>query len=166
MATKPSWMVCAEKEIGVKEAPGRANNPTVVQYYEDAGHPEIHADEVPWCAAFVGAMLKRGNIKGSDSLMALSYERWGTALKGPVYGCIATKRRKGFPGAGHVMFVVGANKTHIFGLSGNAKDRVGVDAYKRSEITAYRWPANVPVPKDLPPLVTSVAGAEAATKES
>lgn len=143
------WIKEARKLIGTHEGVGPANNKTVVQLYVDAGHKEIEQDAVPWCAAFVGACLERGGIKGTGSLLALSYRMWGTELLKPVYGCVATKTRKG---GGHVFFVVGYNsKTKtVFGLGGNQNDQVSIARFKLSELK-FRWPANIPVTKMVLP---------------
>lgn len=156
----PKWLQLAYKELGVKEGVGKANNPTVVQYFAEAQHPEIKADEVPWCAAFVGAMLKRAGIKSSESLAARSYEKWGQPLNKPILGCIAVKKRPGSSWSGHVGFVVGLTKDSVILLGGNQGDKVSVASFKRKEFTAYRWPANIEVPKNPSPLPSSVAGAE------
>lgn len=150
------WVAQARKLIGVHEGVGPKDNSTVVQLFVDAGHKEIKHDEVPWCAAFVGACLERAGVKGTGSLLALSYRLWGTELLKPVYGCVATKTRKG---GGHVFFVVGYNpKTRtVFGLGGNQNDRVSIAPFKLSELK-FRWPANMPVSKV--PLPASIADAE------
>ena len=46
----------AQEEIGTVEW-AKGNNPKVLAYFKDAGHPEVSTDETAWCAAFVGAML-------------------------------------------------------------------------------------------------------------
>ena len=162
---EPAWLVEARKMIGTVEGAGPKNNPAVVHLYEEAGHPEIRQDEVPWCAAFVGAMLKRAGIKPSGSLAARSYEAWGQPLKAPVFGCIAVKKRPG-GWLGHVGFCVGASASQIILLAGNQHDEVCVAAFPRSQFTAFRWPANVSVPKDLPKLPTTVAGAKEGVSEA
>ena len=156
----PKWLQLAYKEIGVKETPGSQNSKTVVAYFNDAQHPEVKADEVPWCAAFVGAMLKRAGIRSSESLMARSYEKWGQPLNKPILGCIGVKKRPGPGWSGHVGFVVGLTKTTVILLGGNQGDKVSIASFPRSQFTGFRWPANIPVPKDLPALPSSVAGAE------
>lgn len=161
---QPAWLTLAAGENGIAEGAGKKNNPRVVAYYKDAGFPGIKNDAVAWCAAFVGAMLHRAGQKPSGSLAARSYERWGVGIKHPVLGCIATKKR-GSGWQGHVGFVVGASKTEIFLLGGNQSDAVNVAAFKRSDITAYRWPSGVPIPTQ-PNLPTTVAGAKAGVKES
>lgn len=161
---QPAWLTLAAAEIGTEEGAGKKNNPKVVAYYKDAGFPGIKNDAVAWCSAMVGAMLHRAGIKPSGSLAARSYEHWGVGLKAPVLGCIATKKR-GSGWQGHVFFVVGANKTEIFGLGGNQSDAVNIASFKRSEITAYRWPSGVPIPTQ-PSLPTTIAGAKSGVKES
>ncbi|MEZ5776014.1 MAG: hypothetical protein R3D33_15310 [Hyphomicrobiaceae bacterium] len=80
---EPRWLTLARGEIGVAEKPGAADDPRILAYYRDAGHPEIRHDEVAWCAAFVGACLKRSGIAPTGSLMARSYLRWGQPLARP-----------------------------------------------------------------------------------
>lgn len=162
---QPGWLVLAAAELGVKEGPGAANNPRVVQLFADAGFAGIKQDSVAWCAAAVGAMLKRAGFKPSGSLAARSYEAWGVGLKDPVLGCIATKKRGNSTWQGHVGFVVGANRDQIFLLGGNQGDAWSVAAFKRSEFTSFRWPTDVPIPT-ASKLPTTVAGARSGVSEA
>ena len=66
----------AKSEVGTMEW-AEGSNPKVVAYYRDAGFPEVKDDVVAWCAAFVGAMIKRAGGKPSGSLAARSYLKWG-----------------------------------------------------------------------------------------
>jgi uncharacterized protein (TIGR02594 family) len=162
---EPGWLTLARAEIGIREGKGAANNARVVRLFADAGFPGIKQDSVAWCAAAVGAMLARAGHKPSGSLAARSYEAWGVGLIEPVLGCVATKRRGASTWQGHVFFVVGADKTHVFGLGGNQADAWSIAKFKRAEITSYRWPLDVPLPQaaDLP---TSIAGAKAGVSEA
>lgn len=162
---QPGWLTLAAAELGVKEGPGAANNPRVVHLFADAGFAGIRQDSVAWCAAAVGAMLKRAGHKPSGSLAARSYEGWGIGLKDPVLGCVATKRRGNSSWQGHVGFVVGASKDQIFLLGGNQGDAWSVAAFKRSEFTSFRWPADVPIPT-ASKLPTTVAGARSGVSEA
>jgi len=161
---QPAWLTLAVAELGTEEGAGKKNNPKVVAYYKDAGFPGIKNDAVAWCAAFCNAMLHRAGQKTSGSLAARSFESWGVGLKAPVLGCIATKKR-GTGWQGHCFFVTGANKTEVFGIGGNHSDEVSTASFKRSEITAYRWPSGVPIPTQ-PNLPTTIAGAKSGVKES
>lgn len=162
---QPAWLTLAKAETGTREGAGKANNPRVVAYYKDAGFAGVKSDDVAWCAAFVGAMLERAGRKPSGSLAARSYEGWGVGLKEPALGAICTKRRGNSTWQGHVFFVVGADKTHVYGLGGNQSDMVNVASFKRSEVTSYRWPSDVPLPVATK-LPTTIAGARAGVSEA
>lgn len=168
LGREPSWIAIAKTQLGTHEGVGPKDNPKVLQYFVDAAHPEIKHDETAWCAAFVGAMLKRAGIKPSGSLAARSYEAWGQPTPGnkPIFGCIGVKKRPGGGWLGHVGFVVGASATQIILLAGNQGDAVSIAAFPRSQFTAFRWPANLPIPKDLPKLSTTVAGAKEGVSEA
>jgi uncharacterized protein (TIGR02594 family) len=162
---KPGWLILAEALNGLKEGRGAANNPEVVKLFADAGFPGIKTDSTAWCAAYVNGVLERAGHRGSRSLAARSLENWGVGLKEPTLGCIATKKRGNSTWQGHVFFVVGANKDQVFGLGGNQADAVNVATFKRSEITAFRWPADVPLPT-AHKLPTTIAGARSGVSEA
>ena len=140
----PHWYELALAERGVKEAPGKANNAVVQAYYKDSGHPEVVHDGVPWCAAFVGAMLKRAGVTPSGSLLARSYLTWGKKLAQPKRGAIVVLSRGRSSWQGHVAFFEREEKGRIFCLGGNQSDRVSLAAYPRSRLLGFRWPADVP----------------------
>ena len=165
-AIEPAWLTLARTQLGIHEGVGAANNPRVLGYYADAAHPEIRGDDVAWCAAFVGAMLKRSGIKPSGSLAARSYEAWGQPLAKPVLGCVGVKKRPGGGWLGHVGFVVGASAAQIILLAGNQGDAVSIAAFPRAQFTAFRWPANLAIPRDLSKLPTSLADARTNVSEA
>jgi uncharacterized protein (TIGR02594 family) len=162
---EPGWLSLARAELGVREAPGAANNARVVRLFADAGFPGIKTDSTAWCAAAVGAMLARSGHRPSGSLAARSYEAWGVGLAAPALGAIGVKRRAGRGWQGHVGFVVGASKDRIVLLGGNQGDAWSIAAFPRPDFTAYRWPADLPLPRPggLP---TTVAGAKAGVREA
>ena len=141
--TEPLWLLLARGEMGIKEAPGSADNADVVQFYAEAGHPEVKHDSVAWCSAFCGAMLHRAGIKPSGSLMARSYLHWGQKLDAPKVGCVAVLWR-GSPDAdtGHVGFVTEAGGDFIKLLGGNQGDAVSIETFPRSRVLGFRWPEN------------------------
>lgn len=150
---EPSWIIEARKMIGTHETLGNKDNPEVVKLFQDAGHSEVVHDETPWCAAFVGAMLKRSGHSGTGSLWALDYEKWGQKLNDLAVGAIATKKRKNEAGkiiGGHVFFVVGWEHDNVYALGGNQQDSVSIQEYPRSVITALRWPIDAPLPNQQP----------------
>ncbi len=141
---QPAWLAAAWAEFGVREIPGTSDSADVLSYYKEAGHPAIKHDEIAWCAAFAGAMLKRADIAGTGSLLARSYLRWGVPVDAPKLGAIAVLERGSDPGAGHVGFLVGAATKRIFLLGGNQGDAVSVAAFDRARLIGCRWPSSGP----------------------
>jgi uncharacterized protein (TIGR02594 family) len=153
MSVKPSWLVEAEKYIGLKEISGPKNNSTVVDFWKRIHLSGISNDEVPWCSAFVGAVLENVGMKSTRSGLAKSYLNWGIALKTPVLGCIVVFTRKG---GGHVGFVVGKDKNgNLYVLGGNQSDAVNIKLFKTDNVVGYRWPSVDIKSTDLPVLVSA-----------
>lgn len=160
---EPAWMTLAKAEIGTLEVKGSKHNPKIVGYFKDACHGEIKDDETAWCAAFVGAMLRRVGVEPNNKLGARTYETWGERLDAPVYGCVGVKKRAGGQGwQGHVGFVVAANPTTVWMLGGNQSDSVSIAPFSRWQFTAFRWPEGVPQSDvKLPTTAPGKAGSEA-----
>ena len=120
----------ASKELGTWEFKGAENNPVVLEYYSDAGHPQVKQDSVPWCAAFVGAILARMDLPATNSLLARSYLDWGTEVRltDAVEGDVVVVKRGNSTWQGHVGFYAGATKQSVKILGGNQGD-----LFKRAE---------------------------------
>ena len=136
---QPRWLACAWAELGQREVRGSADNPRIRSYFKHVG--ANHPDEVPWCAAFVGACLERVGQASTRSLMARSYLGWGTRLDEGMPGAIAVLSRGRDPGAGHVGFLVGETEASVILLGGNQSDAVTVDAFPKSRLLGLRWPS-------------------------
>lgn len=149
----PKWLKLAFGELGVKEIPGKKHSTIVLQYYKDVGHGWVSEDEVPWCGAFVGAMLVRGDepiIAGA--LGARNWLQWGRATtldrakRGDV---IVFKRGSGWQG--HVAFFLKKVGNYVYVLDGNANNMVKIS---RRAIKG-RYPVlGVRTPVSLNPLKT------------
>lgn len=143
------WMETAWSHIGLHETAGSKATAEIVGMYAKAGHPEVTSDEVPWCAAFVGACLKDAGLPNTGSLLARSYLDYGTKIEDPRVGCIAVFRR-GAPPSGHVAFVTGWGAGHVRVIGGNQGDAVSEANYRESDVLGYRWP-----PEQLPAAVVN-----------
>jgi putative chitinase len=128
----------AEADVGIREWPGARDNPLVVKYFADVGHSWVDDDETAWCAAFTGSMLERTKQKSTGKLNARSYLQWGDevaslddARKGDV---IVMWRVARDAWQGHVGFYVAHDRTTVTLISGNMKNRVGMDKFARSRI--------------------------------
>lgn len=140
MPHQPPWLQLAKNHLGVREIAGQLHEPLITGYFKDAGHQAFTADEVPWCAAFVGAILKRAGYAGSGSLMARSYHEWGAPLEAPVIGAVVIFPRSSDPAAGHVGFIADYDESGLLVLGGNQQDAVTMKRYPRDMALGYRWP--------------------------
>jgi uncharacterized protein (TIGR02594 family) len=137
-AVDAPWLEHARTQIGVKETAGAGSSADVVGYFK-ASVGRAYADSVPWCAAFVGAMLEETGYRGSGSLMARSYLEWGTQLDKPRRGAVVVFKR-GNPPSGHVAFVDEITTGAIKCIGGNQSDAVTIASFSRTAVLGYRWP--------------------------
>ncbi|MEO1794943.1 MAG: TIGR02594 family protein, partial [Pseudomonadota bacterium] len=138
---QPPWMAEAWALFGASEIAGPRANSRIADLYRDAGHASVRDDAVPWCAAFVGACLKRAGIRPTGSLRARSYLKFGVAAEVPKPGDVVVLTRGASPTAGHVGFLVGETETRVLLLGGNQSNAVTVAAFSRDRILGFRRPA-------------------------
>lgn len=136
---EPRWLTEARKYIGTKEIPGVKHEPRILSWWKTIKRGGIKTDEVPWCAAFVGAMLEASDIVSSRYESASSYLQWGVRLDAPSLGCIVIFTRNG---GGHVGFVAGKDdKGRLMVLGGNQGNSVTIAPFDMARVAGYRWPA-------------------------
>ena len=153
--TEPRWIAEARRHIGQKEIPGKAQNGWIVSLWKAIKRGGIKSEDVPWCAAFVGACLESVGIQSTRYESARSYLKWGEELSVPVYGCIVVFVRNG---GGHVAFCVGKDdRGRLLCLGGNQGDAVTIAPFDRSRVAGYRWPAGeyLPAIATLPVLAST-----------
>jgi uncharacterized protein (TIGR02594 family) len=156
------WLTEARKHMGLRETKGPEHTTEILQFWRDIKRGGIKDDEMPWCAAFVGAMLERAGIVSSRFESAKSYLAWGQKLDNPELGCVVVFERQG---GGHVGFVVGRDPAgNLMVLGGNQGDEVNVRAFPRSRVSGYRWPAGYALPEAAP--LPPMAGGDLSTNEA
>lgn len=133
-------MNLAKSYIGIKEVPGKKDNPKIMEMYRTVGHAWVEHDEVAWCAAFVGAMLERANIPSTRSLAARSYLKWGdpVSVTEAREGDVVVFKRGNSSWQGHVAFFVRQTRTSIYVLGGNQANGVNTKAYSKSRLLGIR----------------------------
>jgi len=131
----------SDADLGQKEVPGKAANPRMIEWYADAGHPEIKSDEVANCAAAMCSWLERSGCANPKTLLARDFLEYGTKIDEPVENCIVVFWR-GSPDSwqGHVGRVVRWNATTIWCHAANQGNAVTVKAFARSTVLGYRLP--------------------------
>jgi len=135
----------AEMHLRVREIPGAVNNPRVLEYHKPFG---FKADEISWCAAFVGFCLQGAGTGRAD---ARSYLDWGekVEVENIQLGDILIFRRgdihtPGISWMGHVAFYVGIDSVgNYMCLGGNQDNCVCVKAYAKVRLLGIRRSANV-----------------------
>lgn len=150
MATK--WMEIARKYLAqdIKERRG-GEHPDIVRFFEEIDKPEFDEDEVPWCAAFVGACLYEANMGHNGSALAIDYLKWKGANKVWESGGVRKLVKEGdiMVKEGHVTFFVKDNGDGTFdGLGGNQSDAVTVARHRWDD----NWAAMRPNGKGTPKL--------------
>ena len=135
----------AQKEVGTVEW-SKGDNPKVVAYFADSGNAGVKNDETAWCAAFVGAMLKRAGLKGTGKLNARSYLDWGVPVdrKDAKPGDVVVFKRGNSTWQGHVAFFVKDKGALIDVLGGNQSNAVNVKGYQASQILGIRRAPTAP----------------------
>lgn len=158
---RPLWLQVSIDNIGLKEAPGSANNRELVADIRTVAD-DYQVDSTPWCAGWVSFCLsKAGQKPTSKPLWALSYSDTKNEplvkLIGPAVGAIAVKTRSG---GGHVTFVAGRTKGGLLACcGGNQNDMVNISEYKVGVFLGFYWPKSVPLPRSVGimslPIITS-----------
>jgi uncharacterized protein (TIGR02594 family) len=134
------WMSIAWSEVGVKEAPGEANNPRIVEYLRSTDLAAVSAsqDSTFWCSGFVNWCVEKSGHAGSNSAWARSWLSWGRSVTRPRRGCIAVFSRGS---GGHVAFFVGAQGDEYQVLGGNQADAVCMMGYPKARLLGFRVPS-------------------------
>lgn len=149
-ADRPSWLVVAQAELGVKEDPSPTqSNPRIIEYYKATtlgGKPEDGS--TPWCASFVCWVLEHAGFRSTRRANARSYLNFGMSLPAsedpPIGAIVVLAAIDRGPTAGHVGFWVGRwNHDQIWLLSGNSGNQVNVRLYGQGRVLGYRWPRDL-----------------------
>jgi len=145
--SKPDWMLTAESLMGTREAPGRSNNPVILEWADALGGwvADFYTkDETPWCGLFAGYCLAVNDLKiPKNPLGARDYAALGVRLTEPAYGAIMVFSRDG---GGHVGFYISEDTNNFHILGGNQSDMVNISAIDKDRLIDIRWPQGVALP--------------------
>ncbi len=168
-ALEPAWLRHARSLLGTREAPGAANNPTIMGWAKRLGTKVLgmlyNADSVPWCGLFVAHCLAEDSIPAASiAVRAKAWATWGANIAADriAPGAVLVFDRTG---GGHVGFYVGEDKTHYHVLGGNQGDRVSIMRLEKSRCIARRWPYGRAV-IGKPRLMTATAGIPVSSNEA
>lgn len=149
-SARPLWLQAALGWVGTKEQPGSGDNPVILNWAKDEGGEiaaEYTHDAVPWCALFANQVLHQVGLKGTGTLWALDFAKWGQKLAGPAVGCFAPMKRSG---GGHIPIVVGRDQLgNLMCVGGNQSDAVNIKPFDPDRVIAWRWPIGVALPANV-----------------
>lgn len=129
----PRWFALAATKLGVREVPGAGTHPEILAWHQTTTL-KATSDEVPWCSAFVNAMMQYSGIAGTHSAAASSWETWGSELLLPKLGCVVVFDH-------HVaLYVRHTDPRTLHVLSGNQHNMVCGEDYPLSRVLSFRWP--------------------------
>lgn len=151
----PLWIQEGEKYIGLREIPGKAHAPQIIQWLIKL-NAWWRDDETPWCGLFVAFCLMAAGIPiPKHWYRAKAYLDWGYPIDAPCYGCIVVFTRDG---GGHVGFVVGKDELgRLMVLGGNQKNMVSIAPFNMSRVAGYRMPSAVYYAPRALPIIASTA---------
>lgn len=144
MSTEPAWLLAARAKLGTREAPGVANNPTIMDWAKRLGTKVLgivyNADSVPWCGVFAAICVAEDGLTPPPiAVRAKAWATWGQNLRPEriAPGAVLVYER---PGGGHVGFYVGEDAAAYHVLGGNQSDRVSIVRIEKKRCIARRWP--------------------------
>jgi uncharacterized protein (TIGR02594 family) len=151
----PAWVMMAKKYLGLKEVPGKENNPTIVLWLIQM-KAWWRDDATPWCGTFVDNCFREAGIAvPAAGYRAKAWLNWGRKLEAPAFGCVVVFNRQG---GGHVGFVVGRDaRGRLIVRGGNQGDMVSDAPFDTARVAGYRWPLEGPEPEYGLPLILSSA---------
>lgn len=162
---EPDYMKWARGQIGVRETPGAANTPRIMQWAASVGSAALGiaygGDHVPWCGLFVARAMKEAGITSPKiAVRASQWATWGRDIL-PRIGAVLVFRR---PGGGHVGFYVGEGFAHYYVLGGNQGDAVSIIRIEKARLVACRWPGALPA--NTRPLILRSSGVAVSRDEA
>lgn len=118
---------------------GKEYNKIIAKFISDILGNKEPTDEVPWCSAYLNAVMKDLGLKGTNSLLARSWLEWGQKTSKPEMGDIVVFWRESKTSwKGHVAIYIAESEDSIYALGGNQSDEVSIAKYPKEKVLDYR----------------------------
>ena len=130
----------ALSQFGIKEIPGKEDNPEVVKYFNEIGFDGAKLkDETAWCSAFANWVCKTAGVAYTKKLNARSWLLVGDEIKEPKMGDVVVLWRESKSSwKGHVGFYISEDDKNIFVLGGNQNNQVNIKPYSKNRLLGFR----------------------------
>lgn len=126
----------AKKYLGHHE---QTHAKVLSEFFKQSSGTNINPKDVPWCAAFVNAVLNSSGIKGSESNLTRSFLSWGEPTSEPVVGDVVVSLNGKHSG---IVSKIDADGT-VYMISGNYGDKVQESPVPSRGDVLYRKPPKV-----------------------
>lgn len=124
---------------GERSVHGKENNPVIMEFFNKASHQYILDDEVPWCAAFMNAVLYDLKMPMTKKLNARSFLDLGVEVEKPEPGDIVILWRGQRDSIyGHVGIFIREDEGMLYILGGNQDSSVSIKPFPKSRLLGYR----------------------------
>lgn len=157
---EPRWLDEARALLGTREAPGKANNPVIMDWAVDLDQ-WYPGDDVPWCGLFVAHCMAVGapdEPQGFNRLGARQWQRYGELVDLddplPLGGVATFWRVDPDDWRGHVALITGQNDSHVRCIGGNQSNAVTEAWFPRSRLLGV----TIPHDHDPTPAPTAATG--------
>lgn len=128
---------------GLKETPGKADNPIIIQMAKDAGfeHDYLH-DDIAWCSMFANWVAFKAGYERSKKLNARSWLDVGEPIeeKDLQTGDAVILWRDAPAGPfGHISFYINhLSENWLNLLGGNQNNMISIGAFDKHRVLGYR----------------------------
>lgn len=153
----PKMILELLKIYGVEEAPGKADNPVIMNWAAETGTKDYRHDAVPWCGLTMALLAKRaGKDYSFQPLWALNWAKFGErVVDGAKLGDVLVFKRTG---GGHVGLYIGEDDTCYHVGGGNQCDEVNIVRKEKDRIYAIRRPLYKVQPSNVRKILLSPEG--------
>ena len=142
----PKMLSSALQYLGVKEIPGAASNPVIMDMARGLGISNIYTnDDTSWCALFINHLIRINgkpivDHKGDKyNLLRAKYMlNWGQPVKleNALLGDVVIIDRTG---GGHVFLLIGFTKEgNVIGIGGNQGNKVSIAEFDKDRVLGVR----------------------------
>jgi len=141
----PKLVATALQFLGIKEIPGQASNPVIMNMAKEIGVDGIYKnDDTSWCALFMSYLCKITGKPLPDTdgdkynyLRAAWFLNYGHKVKDgeAMFGDVLVFQR---PGGNHVGLYIAESKTTYFVLGGNQSNAVTISEIKKDRLRMAR----------------------------
>ena len=163
----PDWLLTMRSISGLSEKPGAADEPKILAMADEIARifPDMQSycdqynhDTIPWCGLTVAYTMAKAGIRppfvaGSDTDCFLWAKSWASdsgyqILKTPRLGCVVVLTRSG---GGHVTVYESTSGSNYMCRGGNQSDAINLAAFPKSNVVAFVWPNDEPIPEPIVP---------------